>query len=203
VPDVLLAYEMNGEELPRDHGYPIRAIIPGVVGARNVKWLGKVVLSETESDSHWQKQDYRSFSPDIDWDNVDFSAAPSIQEMPVVSAICTHKVNDEEQSVTVSGYAWSGDGKGIIRVDVSADGGKTWTGAVLKDKGSEERRNEVYDWTLWSATLPLPKGGNDVKAEIVCKAIDSAYNTQPDSAEAIWNLRGLLNNAWHRVQVSK
>lgn len=199
VPDVLLAYEMNGKTLPRDHGYPVRVIVPGVVGARNVKWVGKVILSEGESSSHWQRQDYRSFSPDVDWDSVDFSQAPSIQEMPVVSAICSHAIDREEGTVSLSGYAWSGDGKGIIRVDVSADGGKTWSGAMLREKETE-RRNEVYDWTLWNATVRLPVEGN---VEFVCKAIDSAYNTQPDSAAAIWNLRGLLNNAWHRVKAEE
>ncbi|KAJ8259592.1 hypothetical protein GJAV_G00171200 [Gymnothorax javanicus] len=61
--DVLLAYEMNGEELPADHGFPVRVVVPGTVGARNVKWLGKVVLSEEESSSHWQQNDYKGFSP--------------------------------------------------------------------------------------------------------------------------------------------
>lgn len=197
VPNVLLAYEMNGKELPRDHGYPIRVVVPGIVGARNVKWLGKIVASKEESDSHWQRQDYRSFSPDKDWDNVDFSESPSIQEMPVVSAICTHKVDEAEGMVSMKGYAWSGDGKGIIRVDVSADGGKTWMGAELCEKGHDEVRNEVYDWTLWQADVKVPQG----EMELVCKAVDSAYNTQPDSADAIWNLRGLLNNSWHRVTV--
>lgn len=198
VPDVLLAYEMNGEMLPRDHGYPVRAVVPGIVGARCVKWVGKVVLSEKESDSHWQRQDYRSFSPSVDWDNVDFSKSPSIQEMPVVSAICDHRVDRDKGTVMVSGYAWSGDGKGIIRVDVSVDGGRTWRGAQLRDKG-ELKRNQTYDWTLWDAVLEIPKEGS--KVELVCKAIDSAYNSQPESADGIWNLRGLLNNSWHRVEV--
>lgn len=57
--DVILAYEMNGQPLPRDHGAPLRAVVPGVVGARNVKWLGRVVLSQHESDSHWQQNDYK------------------------------------------------------------------------------------------------------------------------------------------------
>lgn len=57
--DVILAYEMNGEPLPKDHGAPLRVIVPGVVGARNVKWLGRVVLSDRESDSHWQQNDYK------------------------------------------------------------------------------------------------------------------------------------------------
>lgn len=197
VPDVLLAYEMNGETLPRDHGYPVRAIVPGVVGARCVKWVGRVVLSEEESKSHWQRQDYRSFSPNVDWNNVDFGAAPSIQEMPVVSAICKHEVDAAGREVSFSGYAWSGDGKAIVRVDVSVDGGKTWDGAALRAKGTESR-NKTYDWTLWDAKMKIPQGE---RVQLVCKAIDSAYNTQPENTESIWNLRGLLNNAWHRVDV--
>ena len=61
--DVLLAYEMNGEAIPRDHGYPLRAVIPGHVAARSVKWLEKVVVSDQESDSHWQQRDYKGFCP--------------------------------------------------------------------------------------------------------------------------------------------
>lgn len=57
--DVILAYEMNGQPLTRDHGFPIRCVVPGVVGARQVKWLGRIVISKSESDSHWQQNDYK------------------------------------------------------------------------------------------------------------------------------------------------
>jgi sulfite oxidase len=59
----------------------------GIAGARNVKWLGSIHASKEESQSHWQQKDYKSFSPNVDWDNVDWSSAPAIQEMPVQSAI--------------------------------------------------------------------------------------------------------------------
>jgi sulfite oxidase len=210
VPDVLLAYEMNGSELPRDHGYPIRAIAPGIVGARNVKWLGKVAVSSTESSSHWQQYDYKGFCPSVDSDTVDYSKAPAIQELPVVSAICTHcRSSDVEGSIRVDGYAWSGDGKGVVRVDVSADGGKTWTAAHLLPRDNtadsrDARRNRVYDWTRWTADVSVPKheDGKSMQSELVCKAVDSAYNTQPERVEGIWNLRGVLNNAWHRVHLA-
>ena len=71
--DVILAYEMNGVTLPRDHGFPVRVVVPGVVGARNVKWLNRIIISEHESDSHWQQSDYKGFSPSVDWNNVDWS----------------------------------------------------------------------------------------------------------------------------------
>jgi len=86
--DIILAHQMNGEVLTRDHGFPIRVIIPGTVGARWVKWLNRIDISEEESESHWQRNDYKSFSPSTDWDSVDFSTAPAIQELPVTSVIC-------------------------------------------------------------------------------------------------------------------
>lgn len=92
--DVLLAYEMNGEPLSRDHGFPIRAVVPGVVGARNVKWLGRIVVSKHESGSHWQQKDYKGFSPSCDWEKVDFNKSPGIQELPVISAICKPGKNE-------------------------------------------------------------------------------------------------------------
>lgn len=61
--DCILAYEMNGQPIPRDHGFPVRAVIPGHVAARSVKWLDKVVVSDEESDSHWQQRDYKGFCP--------------------------------------------------------------------------------------------------------------------------------------------
>jgi len=61
--ECVLAYEMNGEPIPRDHGYPVRAVVPGHVAARSVKWVEKVIVSSDESDSHWQQHDYKGFCP--------------------------------------------------------------------------------------------------------------------------------------------
>lgn len=63
----------------RDHGYPIRAIVPGYVGARNVKWLHHVTASDEESLSHWQRHDYKGFSPSATPETADYSKAQSIQ----------------------------------------------------------------------------------------------------------------------------
>lgn len=195
--DVLLAYEMNGEELPRDHGYPVRAVVPGVVGARNVKWLARIVLSEQESNSHWQKKDYKGFSPSVDWDTVDFDSAPAIQELPVTSAICNPPDGSSVKrgDLHLKGYAWSGGGRKIVRVDVSTDGGQTWKTASLQSRDASLTR--AWAWTLWELDVQVPEGAE--KLEVLCKAVDSSYNTQPDTTENIWNLRGVLNNAWHRV----
>lgn len=207
--DVLLAYEMNGEDIPADHGYPVRVVVPGTVGARNVKWLGKIIVSADESSSHWQQNDYKGFSPGTDWDTVDFKSAPAIQELPIQSAITTPSdgamVNRSSEEVTVKGYAWSGGGREVVRVDVSVDGGKTWQVAQLKssEKGQEPGPSpppgRAWAWKLWELTAPLPAEAQEL--EIVCKAVDNSYNMQPDTVPPIWNLRGVLSNAWHRVKV--
>ncbi|KAG5873360.1 hypothetical protein JTB14_022963 [Gonioctena quinquepunctata] len=201
--DVLLAYEMNGVPIPADHGYPIRVIVPGIVGARNVKWLGRIIISEEESDSHWQQNDYKGFSPSTDWDTVDFTKSPAIQELPVISAICKPNQGDtvevEDGKISVKGYAWSGGGQKIVRVDVTADGGKTWHVANFDHQDSASPPQH-WSWTLWSVKVPVDKQSQSV--EIWAKAVDSAYNTQPESFENIWNLRGVLSNAYHRIRVN-
>ncbi|XP_036148221.1 sulfite oxidase, mitochondrial isoform X2 [Monomorium pharaonis] len=200
--DVILAYEMNGEPLSRDHGFPIRVIVPGVVGARNVKWLSKINVSKDESQSQWQQGDYKGFSPSTDWDNVDFSKSPAIQEMPVVSAICEPQNSDlveiKNGKIRVKGYAWSGGGRKVIRVDVTNDKGKTWhTANLMEDLKAKEGRH--WSWTLWDVELPVDKNSNEV--EIWAKAVDSAYNVQPENFTHIYNIRGLLCNAYHKIKV--
>lgn len=213
--DIILAYEMNGKPLNRDHGYPLRIVIPGVVGARNVKWLGRIVISDKESNSHWQQNDYKGFSPSTDWDTVDFKKSPAIQNMPVTSAICTPEYGqniqlDNEGCITVKGYAWSGGGNKIVRVDVTTDGGKTWHIAnLIHDTDNKENSERIMNsiptgrhwaWTLWTIKIPI-KNNTTNEIEIWSKAVDSNYNVQPESFENIWNLRGVLSNAYHRVKI--
>jgi len=194
---------MNGSVLSRDHGYPVRVIAPGITGARNVKWVNKIITSKDESQSFWQQNDYKSFSPNIDWNNVDFKKAPAIQESPVQSAITEPKdgasFKNKPEFITVKGYAWSGGGKGIVRVDVSGDGGQEWHTAELINP-TEQKPGHAWAWTLWQAKIPLAKD-YEGKMNITCKAVDSSYNTQPEALGPIWNLRGVLNNAWHKVNV--
>lgn len=201
--DCLLALEMNGEELPRDHGYPVRAVVPGTVGARNVKWLAQVVASREEYGGQWQQRDYKGFCPSVNWDTVDFSSAPAIQELPIQSLITSPvegaKV-DRGGEVEVTGVAWSGGGRRVVRVDVSVDDGKNWQAAELGE-GAGQPRGQAWAWTMWSALLPLPPGHSG-PLRVCCKAVDSSYNVQPDTSDPIWNLRGCLSNAWHRVTVT-
>ncbi|KAL6432714.1 hypothetical protein ACFW04_006253 [Cataglyphis niger] len=180
--DVILAYEMNGKPLSKDHGFPIRIIVPGVVGARNVKWLNKICVSKQESQSQWQQGDYKGFSPSTNWDNVDFSKSPAIQEMPVTSAIC-----DPQNSAIVEVK------KGKIEVK-----GKTWhTADLIEDPQAKQGRH--WSWSLWRVELPVDKDINEI--EIWAKAVDSAYNVQPESFDNIYNIRGMLCNAYQRIKI--
>nr|CAD7454698.1 unnamed protein product [Timema tahoe] len=215
--DTILAYEMNGNPLLRDHGFPIRVVVPGIVGARNVKWLARIIVSEEESCSHWQQNDYKGFCPSVDWDTVDFTKSPAIQELPVTSAICDpmdgSSVELHDGNLMVKGYAWSGGGQKIVRVDVTADSGDTWHEAELVAQEGNTRPGRHWAWTLWCADIPVPAGSSQVLilllvfvcenyVEVWAKAIDSSYNTQPESFRNIWNLRGVLSNAYHRVKVN-
>jgi sulfite oxidase len=206
--DVLLAYEMNGEELTRTHGGPLRAIVPGVTAARSVKWVGRVSVSDEESNSQWQRRDYKVFPPHVKASEVkvyDWDALPSIQETPVQSAITSVQRSSASQTKTmstthVSGYAFSGGGRAISRVDVSSDGGHTWKQAKLNM--DDAKGSKRWAWTLWNAEFEqntTKQDSHTQPTEYVVRAVDEAGNTQPATFEGTWNFRGLLANAWHRV----
>eukprot|EP00842_Homolaphlyctis_polyrhiza_P002854 jgi/Hompol1/356/HPOL_003107-RA len=207
--DVLLAYEMNGEPIPRDHGFPVRAVVPGHVAARSVKWLGKISLSDDESPSHWQQRDYKGFSPSATLETSDYSTAKSIQELPVQSAILSPQpgatlVPDASGLATIKGYAVSGGGRGINRVDVSIDGGKSWIDAELVQTPNQPYGRQ-WAWTHWEARIPASQLATAAKnsptgeIKLVCKAVDSSYNSQPETFDGIYNVRGVLVGAWQRI----
>lgn len=202
--DVILAYKMNGEDLPRDHGFPLRVIVPGNVAARSVKWLRKIVISDEESLSQWQRRDYKCFGPNVGA-NPDWSKAKSIQEMPITSAITAIKNASQDRStstceadspMSVEGYAYSGGGREIVRVDISIDNGKTWDQAELLD--DHVKGNKAWCWKRWRYNGLKRCDG---KTTVLVKATDEAYNTQPESYEAIYNVRGNLATAWHSITV--
>ncbi|CAH9068007.1 unnamed protein product [Cuscuta europaea] len=201
--DVLLAYEMNGEVLNRDHGYPLRVIVPGVIGARSVKWLDSINIIVEECQGFFMQKDYKMFPPSVDWDNINWSSRRPQMDFPVQSAICSLEDVSvvKNGKMTIKGYAVSGGGRGIERVDISIDGGKTWTEASKYQKTgvpyvSDDSSSDKWAWVLFEAEVNVSHS-----AEIVAKAVDSSANVQPENVEDIWNLRGILNTSWHRVQV--
>lgn len=208
--DVLLALEMNGEPLPRDHGYPLRVIVPGNVAARSVKWVNKITMSDEESRSQWQRRDYKCFGPN-EGSKPDWDSAVAIQEMPVQSAItslknvsCLGPMRPEDQKllevfgleedcVKLEGYAYSGGGHRIVRVDVSADNGHTWSQAELLDDGPSDSKD--WSWKRWRFGISQGNCGR----WFLVKAVDDAYNSQSPDFDSQYNFRGNLASAWHRV----
>jgi len=204
--DVLLAYGMNDEILAQKHGFPLRVIIPGHAGVRNVKWIKEIRLSDEEAYGPWQRgMAYKGFGPSLkSLEDVDVEKIPSLQEQPVQSAICYPLPNElipANDILTVKGYAYSGGGRGIVRVDVSIDEGKTWHTANLLE-GKEQPLDHAWAWTFWDCDFPITSDLVGNKLEVICKATDASYNVQPDSIKGIWNLRGINNNAWHRINVT-
>ncbi|HEX3556089.1 MAG TPA: sulfite oxidase [Thermoanaerobaculia bacterium] len=192
--EVLLADTLNGQPLPPVHGAPLRVVVPGYIGARSVKWLSRITLQETPSDNYFQAKAYRLFPPHYDKDNVVWEKGLMLGEAPVNSVILSPGENAAVPAgkVTVRGWALAGGGRGVARVDVSADGGETWIVAdCVKGEGA-------FVWRLWEAVLDLAPGPR----EIVCRAWDTAAQTQPERAGQVWNFKGYANDAWHRVRVT-
>jgi sulfite oxidase len=103
------------------------------VGARNVKWLAGIQLAPEESDTIWQRKDYKRFSPSVNWGNADFSTIPPIHDTPIQSAILqAGEVADEDGMVSLKGYAYSGGGRGVAMVEVTTNNGADWTLAKTK-----------------------------------------------------------------------
>ena len=192
-PEVLLADTMNGQPLPPVHGAPLRVVVPGYIGARSVKWLSRITLREAPSDNYFQAKAYRLFPAAVGPDTVDWETGMMLGESPVNSVICAPLAGERLPAgrVTVRGWAVAGGGREVARVDVSVDGGKSWTTASFK------AGETGWTWRFWEASLDLAAGEH----EILCRAFDDAAQTQPSSPAQVWNFKGYANNAWHRVRV--
>jgi sulfite oxidase len=99
----------------------------------------------------------QGFPSNIDWDNVDWDSMPSIQELPVISAISTSQFDASSSEVVLRGYAWSGGGRRVIRVDLTTDEGSTWSQAKLLPRPKAPYGRD-YAWTLWEARVPVKPG---------------------------------------------
>lgn len=192
--ETLLAWELNGAPLPPVHGYPLRAVVPGYIGARSVKWLASIRLQEEPTENYFQSHAYRLFPPEVNADTVVWEQGIALGDMPLNSVIWSPETDARVPSgpVTVSGWACASGGRTIERVELTWDGGATWHRADLPDS------RDPWSWTLWNTDLALPSG----TYVAAVRAWDSDGNTQPDDPATLWNFKGYANNAWHRVRFS-
>ncbi|TLU71208.1 molybdopterin oxidoreductase [Lichenicoccus roseus] len=193
-PEVLLAFEMNGEALAREHGYPLRVVVPGFAGVRSPKWLTAIIVQDRPSDNHMQQRDYKLVPAEMTANTVNWDQGITIYDMPLNSAICEPAARAEMKAglATLRGYAIA-TAREVVRVDVSIDGGRNWRQAEL-----EHDAEAPWSWSFWTATVDLPKGEH----ELAVRAWDSAGQTQPAQPDDTWNFKGYLSAAWHRVHVS-
>ncbi len=193
--DVLLAYEMNDAPLTSLHGGPLRVVAPGYIGARSIKWLKAINLQTVPSSNYFQAHAYKLFPPHINASNVDWAKGLMLGELSVTAVIVSPQDDAlvTDNPLRVQGYAMAGGQRTIARVDVSADGGETWQEAHLQG----EARPGI--WSFWEAQVTLSDG----PCQLVARAWDSSANTQPESVKSIWNFKGYMNNAWHRVNVRR
>ncbi len=192
-PEVLLAYEMNGEPLTPVHGFPLRVVVPGYLGARSVKWLSSITLQESPSSNYFQQHAYKLFTPEVQTETADWTKGQMLGELFVNSAICNPLEGEKilTNSILVEGYAIASGSHSIERVELSNDEGTTWVRAELLDSPSP------WAWRFWQSQLELNKGCS----QIIVRAWDSAGNSQPEDARTIWNFKGYMNNSWHRIEV--
>ncbi|MCC7372228.1 MAG: molybdopterin-dependent oxidoreductase [Chloroflexi bacterium] len=154
-PDTLLAYEMNGEQLPREHGYPARLLIPGIYGMKNVKWITRIELVDNDYKGFWAKQGWDDRAPYQTATRIDFPATRA--QLP-------------PGDVVVGGVTFAGF-RGVDRVEISLDDGKTWEQAQVKPALA------LNSWNLWIFRKQLGPGTYTVKA----RAIDGTGEPQIQS----------------------
>jgi len=191
-PDTLLAYQMNGAPLPVPNGFPLRAIVPGWEGAYAVKWLTRIRVLDREDDSFWIKTAYRYPKKRI----APGSTVAPEDMAPVaglfVKSLITAPLDGAKLTtgtLTVKGFAWSGEAN-ITGVDISTDGGSTWSPARL---GTDHAR---YAWRQFEYEWHVTDPGSHL---IMSRADDDQGRVQPIVAQ--WNPSGYLWNAIDQVRV--
>ena len=188
-PEVLLAWAMNGEPLAAVHGAPVRVVVPGYIGARSVKWLQRIELRAQPWSGYFQHVVYRLVPADV-------SPGPGVG-MPLgliaLNSDVLSPVDGETVTagqVTVRGYAFAGGERSVGRVDVSIDGGASWSQAdLLEDLGQ-------WAWRQWQIALEVTPGDHELRV----RAWDSSAAAQPSDEAGLWNPKGYVNNAMPQVR---
>jgi DMSO/TMAO reductase YedYZ molybdopterin-dependent catalytic subunit len=194
-PNTLLAYEMNGVALPVKHGFPLRVVAPGWASDSWVKWLTNITVLDKEFDGFWMKNAYRKPDHPI----APGSAMPPEKMIPVTSlkvkSVIATPIDGADvklgEPIDVQGVAWSGDRGPIASVDVSTDGGRTWTPAELGPEKSQ------FGWRQWRFSFHPDR---ESYYTLMARAKDASGDTQPFVQE--WNPSGYGWNVVQRVSVN-
>jgi DMSO/TMAO reductase YedYZ molybdopterin-dependent catalytic subunit len=166
--DVLLAYKMNGNELPPEHGSPVRAIVPGWYAMASIKWLQRVIVTDQTFTGYYQTIDYAY------WKRREQEAELTpLTEMQVKAEIAKPAEGETipaNSNVRIHGAAWTSDAE-ITKVELSTDGGAIWSPANLLEKSKPNA------WRLWEFNWQTPAAPG--KRTLIARATDSLSRTQP------------------------
>jgi sulfane dehydrogenase subunit SoxC len=186
--DVLLAYAINGQPLPPQHGFPVRLLVPDWYGMCSVKWLTKITAVAQPFDGFqlWAYQ-LRQHADDAGV-RVTRKQPRALMVPPGFPDFPSRLRYVDSGLCELMGRAWSGWGR-ISRVEVSVDGGVTWADAILTPPPARS------SWTAWSFSWEATPGEH----ELLARATDEAGNVQP--VEPPWNYHGFSNNMAQRVPV--
>lgn len=236
---MLIAWGLNGEDLSPDHGYPLRLVVPGQIGGRMVKWLERIEVSERESQHHLHFHDNKVLPTEVTADQARsemhwwYDPKYIINDLNVNAAICSPdhdqvvEVVDASQASTsalpqllpIEGYAYTGGGRRINRVEISLDDGHSWKCAQIHYPEDLYRMYPIQDhpyfgtldlsstemsfaWCFWRLDV-------DVQADIIAKdvkvisvrALDEGLATMP--RDMYWNATSMMNSWWFRVAVHR
>lgn len=184
-PPVLLALEMNDQPLTPRHGFPLRAIVPGFIGARSVKWLSRILVATRESHNTYFMRNHRWLDGPAGVDQ------GPLYGLETNAVICSPTSGHSHRGrVTVAGYAIAGDPRATVAtVEVSTDGGHHWLPAAL------ERHAVPSCWRRWRVDLDLAGA-----MRVIARATDSTGHVQPQFAR--WNRGGYLFDGWSTLDVT-
>lgn len=165
--DILIAYEANGEKLQPDHGYPVRLIIPGYIGGRMIKWLTTINVIEHETKNHYHYHDNRILPPHITaeesltggwWYKPEYI----FNELNINSAMTAPDHNETIDlaaniagTYNVGGYAYTGGGRRITRVEITTDGGKHWEVCKINQIEKPTDYGMYWCWVWWNYDLKV------------------------------------------------
>lgn len=224
---MMLAHGMNGEMLRPDHGKPLRAVIPGQIGGRSVKWLKRLIITAEPSDNWYHIYDNRVLptmvTPEESANNPKWwtDERYAIYDLSTNSAIA-YPAHEEQlclvgaqQNYRVKGYAYGGGGRRVTRVEFTLDKGKSWRLANIdyaEDRYREagprnlyggsldmEWRESSFCWCFWNIDVPVSELGD--ASDIFVRAMDESMNVQP--RDMYWSVLGMMNNPWFRVTIAK
>lgn len=226
---MLIAWGLNGEDLSPDHGYPLRLVVPGQIGGRMVKWLQRIEVSDCESQHYLHFYDNKLLPTQVSADQArtqdQWWHDPKyiINDLNVNAAICSPEHNQtinadsDLSSLPIQGYAYTGGGRRISRVEITLDDGQTWNLAEITYPEDLYRSTPIqgheyfgtldlsmtemsFSWCFWKINVNIQTEliGREVKV-IAVRAMDEALNTMP--RDMYWNAMSMMNSWWYRVAV--